>query len=442
MTLRRQLAFSTHMARCGWLGVVCLVLLSGCGSDERWVDAVADSAPPGPDARNWEAGDAPGTDAGVANDARAEAAVDGALSAPAACRVKERLLLGSGKGLSLTRVLRRGSELAVLWRDLSMPRLSLSSVSQPSLVAQVALPVPDGGTADLTVTPTGYAVAVRDPGDYAMRVFSLTTEWSEVQLPDQPTTFGPFGIGSTPTGTLIFVWSEKTGADSWYTVKYRSAHPGAGFGVAQTLSSKGIGKEFEFEPRGSELALAWVEVMPSRSTMKYTRFDAAGTPAQAAPDLTNHDRYVYDVGIAHGPSGVGIAFTDSRVDILNVPLYFTTLDAQGARLTDDERLSFSGEHEHVDLAWVAGAYRYVYLEFQNGPGSQIKLLDLDEGGKQLAPPLQLSLATYLEYGAQTRVGAPKIVDDGSGGALVIWPELVDKDTYALKAVQLDCSAHA
>ncbi len=67
-----------------------------------------------------------------------------------------------------------------------------------------------------------------------------------------------------------------------------------------------------------------------------------------------------------------------------------------------------------------------------GPGSQIKLVDLGERGEQLAPPLQLSLATYLEYGSQTRVGTPKIVDDGTRGALVIWPELVDKGTYALK----------
>ncbi len=172
--------------------------------------------------------------------------------------------------------------------------------------------------------------------------------------------------------------------------------------------------------------------------MRFVNLDSAGMPLGAAGQLTNHNRYVYDVGIAHGQSGMGVAFTDSRVDILNVPLYFTVLDAQGARLTKDERLSFSGEHEHLDLAWVAGAYRYVYKEFKNGPGSQIKLMDLGERGEQLASPLQLSLATYLEYGSQTRVGTPKIVDDGAGGALVIWPELVDKDSYALKAVRLDC----
>ena len=283
-------------------------------------------------------------------------------------------------------------------------------------------------------------MAVRSFGDYTMRVFSLTTEWTEVPLPNQPATFGPFAIGSTPSGTLIFIWSEKNEGNSWYTVKYRRAQQGGSFGLAETLSSKGIGKEFEFKPHGSEVALAWVDVQKSRSTMKYTRLDSAGLPLLPAPDLTNHDRYVYDVGIAHGKNGLGVAFTDSRVDILNVPLYFTTLDAQGARLTQDERLSFSGEHEHLDLAWVAGAYRYVYSEFQNGPGSQIKLRELDESGKQLAPPLQLSLATYLEYGAKTRVGTPKIIDDGDGGALVIWPELVDKGIWALKAAQLDCGA--
>ncbi len=426
------------MSRCRLLGVACVALLVGCGSDERLLGKVDAMAPP--DVESPEAGDALFADVGASADAGIDADPDSAIPASSACRVKERLLLGSGKSASLTRVLRRGNELAVLWRDGDTPRLSLSTISQPSLVAQVALPVEAKGTADLASTPTGYAVAVRSFSDYKVRVFSLTTEWTEVPLANQPQTFGIFAIGSTPAGTLLFVWSEKSETNSWYTVKYRRAHPGGGFGLAETLSGKGIGKEFEFKPHGSDVALAWVEVQPSRSTMKYVSLDSAGIPLGAAAELTNHDRYVYDVGIAHGQSGMGVAFTDSRVDILNVPLYFTVLDAQGARLTKDKRLSFSGEHELLDLAWVAGAYRYVYAEFQNGPGSRIKLMDLDEGGKKIAAPLQLSLATYLEYGSQTRVGTPKIVGHGSGGALVIWPELVDKGIWALKAVQLDCSA--
>lgn len=259
---------------------------------------------------------------------------------------------------------------------------------------------------------------------------------SETSLPVTSYVFG-VGAGVTETKRLVVAWGTGT------AVEYATSADGKSFSTPQLLPAE-VNKELSLATVPGGLALSWVSVIqkPSRAALYFALIDSAGKIKVPATELTSHKRYVYDTALALGAQRLGIATTDSRVDILSVPLYLTTIDPDGSNPGEGTRLTHQHEHELIDMAWDGSRFGLVHSEYRHGLGSQIHLMQLDEQAGQLFKPLQISAATYKEYGASTRVEFPKIVSDGAGRFFVAWSEAVDrgdgKGRFVVKAAAVDC----
>jgi hypothetical protein len=298
--------------------------------------------------------------------------------------------------------------------------------------------------AGVTSFASGFAAAWVDEGGAHAGTFSNGAIDSAAVLDPNPQ-LDSATIGTTHNGKVVVAWSGLDPA---------SAPLVAGGGSNPTeltgplvVSTVGQASSLSMAPSpGGGMALAWSAGFqsPSHSELAFVMLDEDGGALKSFEMLTNHpSRYVYDAALAAGASRFLIGTTDSRVDIGEVPLYSTTLALDGTANHDDRRLTFSGEHDGVALAYDGASFGFAYDEYQLATnGSQVYLRQLGEDGADLFAAFQVSHANYQQFGCCTRAQNAKVASDGEGHFLVVWSEdtaRAEGDAFSMKAAWMECA---
>jgi hypothetical protein len=221
---------------------------------------------------------------------------------------------------------------------------------------------------------------------------------------------------------------------------------------AETFSMPArVGSRAQFPTRISTatapggLGLTWVERENTPVIARLMFADVAddGTPGEPRM-LVEHGRYIYETATAFGDERFAQLTTDSRADILTVPLYVTVLERDGTPVREGTRLTTDYHHEHADVAHAGGSFAAVSTAFRDtsfGNEQQVILRQLDANGATLFEPLQVSNASVRESDCCIRANGSKIVAIGNGRYLVVWNEHEQRGTdqvFVIRAATIDC----
>ncbi len=360
------------------------------------------------------------------------------------CVVTERMTMVAADDDAVTGRLAPGSDgtLGLTWwhdgatRDL---RLSLPPFDAPMFAGFIPLttsPLLSGH--GLVAFDSGHVVAYRDTNDGTVHVVRVIAGAIASDTAVATAAGIDVGLGVSSGGRLIVLYRNDTEA-----LVAQSSPDGLKFGAPALVDGGAIFSHFSTQPVPGGLAVAYVRTTssPSHSDLRFALVSDDGEVTMPGTALTQHDKYVYDVSLVAGEGLLGMATTDSRADILSVPLYFTTISQDGQSPTEGTRLTFSGHHELLDMTYTGAAFALAYDE-HDGVGSQVWVMQVNKNGDKLFDPLQVSQATYLRYGCCTDTRYARIASTGDGRALVVWSEVEaapSGDAFQLKAAMLDCA---
>ncbi len=432
---------------------VVLVLAMGCSGKSVPMAAGADAATPRDD------GATP-----VADAARRDGSVtppsDGGVRVEGACRVERRFVVHSGAADSyVARIAVRGNEVGVAYHEESPRTLYVGRFSLGDAVPTVADIAPLGEIpviedTGLVADADGFEIAWTDfAPDPSPRMY--VTRYAGGALGGTTTLPGTAGAanvaaGLTESGRSIVVWTQQLSPGTTWELRSSSSDDGTTFGPSRVVSS---GLDMPWKPSvtaapGGGVAVVWVDrrSSPNHSALRFARIADDGTPGPVAA-IVEHDRYVYETSIAFGAGRFLIATTDSRTDILRVPLYVTLLDPDGTAVREGVRLTTDFQHEHSGVAFDGAAFGVISVPFMDMGATNeqqvfIRRLDRD-GAPVFAPPLQVSAAAIRESSCCIRANGARIVATTPGHYLVAWnqheqrgPRLV----FVITVATLDCTA--
>lgn len=433
------------------LAPVLLCFAAGCsgtpprtGADDASVPS--DAATSSSDAAADDAGVTPPRDGGppVAGDA---------------CRVERRFVVHSGAADSyLARVAARGDEVGVLYfeespRTLYVGRFALGDITP--MVGDIATlgEVPVIEDTGLVSAGDGFAIAWTDfTPDPAPRMH--VTRYSGGALSGTTTLPGTAdaadtAAGLSESGRVFVVWSQQVLPAATWELRSSSSDDGATFAPSHVLAS---GVDFPWRPSvtaapGGGVAVVWVErrSSPNHSTLRFVRIAEDGTPGPVTA-LVDHDRYIYETSIAFGAGRFLVATTDSRADILRVPLYVTLLEPDGTIVREGVRLTTDYEHDYSGVAFDGATFGVISVPFMDMATSneqQVLLRQLDREATPHFAPLQVSAASVRESACCVRANGARIVSTAPGHYLVAWNQHEQRGTqlvFVIAAATLDCTA--
>lgn len=433
-----------------WLGVGALALLA-CGGGEAPPGGVDAGA--GEDAATGDA-DRPGADGAVRDDGGPDADAGGLPPPPGECRVERRgTLVSVDEDAYVSSFAVEGDRIGMLFHVERPRRLvygafsldALEPTGDPVVLAEIpvvldtgVVPFAGGFAAawgDFAEEPQGRVHVSRFIDGALAGDVRVAGTWPAVHV-----RIGRLGDG------LLMAWEQETMPGRH---ELRFAVTADGETVAAPITLRGGPARpwrISLGPTPAGLGMTWVERSdrPNRAALWFTTVGLDGSAADPKL-LVDHERYVYETATAWGAGRFGIATTDSRADILTVPLYFTLLEADGAIHREGIRLTRDFHHEHSDVAFGGSAFAVVSTAFQDtsfGNRQVVVLRHLDREGEPVGGPLDVSDASVRESDCCVRANGSRIRAIGNQRYLVVWNQheqrADDREVFVVRAAVVGC----
>lgn len=253
------------------------------------------------------------------------------------------------------------------------------------------------------------------------------------------------GLGRTGGDRYLVNWVGEAEGPDGHELLAAASDNGEDFGEPHLIATTGTPYAATYTTLDDGAAMAWIARLsnPSRTALHFARLDEQAAAIAPMLALTNHDRYVYDVALVRGATILGIGTTDSRVNIIDVPLYYTAIGLGGDEPTAGLRLTDQYPHEYLDMAWAGASFGMAYDE-HDGANAEIWFRQLDEDGGLLFDPIQVSDATFVQWDCCTATRHAHVVADVVPGRFIVaWSELWargdEADAWGVKAAVVDCS---
>ena len=164
---------------------------------------------------------------------------------------------------------------------------------------------------------------------------------------------------------------------------------------------------------GSEFGIAWMDKRSGRFEIYFTRFASDGTPLMSNTAIVTSPRDATWPYLVWNGSEYGLVWLDNRDDQYDEEIYFARIDALGARIGPDVRVTTLASGPYTPrLAWNGGGYGLSWTDrrLPGGNVDKVFFARLDGYGAKLAPEQRVSDLNAAAFGVS-------LVWTGSGYAL-------------------------
>ncbi len=145
---------------------------------------------------------------------------------------------------------------------------------------------------------------------------------------------------------------------------------------------------------GSEFLIAWIDERDGNDEVYVARCDASGTQIGQDLRVTNTTSTKTTPRLAWSGAHYALTWEDDRHAPQNTEIYLALLDATGAKIGDDRRVSNAAEASaEPSIVWTGSEFAIAWQDMRNHPTSgmyDIYFARLDPSGNPVSPELRLT----------------------------------------------------
>ncbi|MCC6156823.1 MAG: hypothetical protein IT350_02135 [Deltaproteobacteria bacterium] len=414
----------------------------------------------GPDGMN---GDAAMAEDGTAPPRRGDGSTDAArdrfdgAEVPAtvgACEVTSAFeLVGGDTDTYPIDVAVRGREIGLLYVAESPRRMVFgsSTLDEPEIASPETLgETPVLNQAGIVPFESGFAIAWTDFTEEPVGRVRIArtlggTVVSDVRIGGEWIASGAIP-GRTSSGRLAVLWGEQLPPVEQYELRVALSDDAETFDPHAVIAA-GMARPSVVSAVTTDdsMAVTWVDRVnsPNLSTLRFASVLDDGT-ITAPRTIVEHDRYIYETSLAYGYERLLLATTDSRADILTVPMYLTVLEPDGTTVEEGIRLTTDDHQEHVGIAFGANAFGLVsvpFIDMASSNEQQVFFRQTSADGETLTDPQQVSAASIPESDCCIRANHARITAIEPALYLVVWAEHAqrpDRPVFVVRGAIVNC----
>lgn len=160
---------------------------------------------------------------------------------------------------------------------------------------------------------------------------------------------------------------------------------------------------------GTEYGLVWYDQRPGTYQVYFARLDDTGAKIGSDVRVTTDPARSWGPAMVWNGSGFGVAWWDVRDG--NDEVYFARLDATGAKVGSDVRVTNGADAGGPAIVWTGTEYGLAWGDRRDGAGAEIYFARLDDTGAKIGGDVRV---TTTSSGSS---GLPSLVWNGTEYAL-------------------------
>jgi hypothetical protein len=232
-------------------------------------------------------------------------------------------------------------------------------------------------------------------------------------------------VSSSPAGASSATFASTGSGYGVAWMDFRTGHPevffarldGTGHKVGEDQKVPGAGATSNAPSivwTGSAFGIAWADNRDGNFEIYFRILGPDGTAIGGERRVTSAPQNSSDPSLVWTGGGFGVAWTDYR-DGGNGEIYFARLDASGARIGADVRITDQPNNSNgPSLVWTGSGFGVAFLDDRDLGGGDVYFARISDSGAEIGEETRVSVAGGAGFG-------PSLIWDGTGYG-VAWGE--------------------